>query len=146
MKKTCATCNESKPVEQFHFKYTAKGVRHSRCSACFSEYRKDYYQKNRERFVAGIMRDKRRRVEANKLKVLEYLKTHPCVDCGEGELVVLEFDHVRGKKVRAISSLIYRASGWATIAIEIDKCEVRCANCHRRRTAKVRNWKYGLVM
>jgi hypothetical protein len=46
--------------------------------------------------------------------------------------VVLEFDHLRDK--RATVSVLLRDAEWATVMAEIAKCEVRCANCHRRRT------------
>jgi len=41
--------------------------------------------------------------------VTEYLRTHPCVDCGESDPMVLTFDHVRGKKTMDIAELIHRA-------------------------------------
>lgn len=71
--------------------------------------------------------------------VWRYLSTHPCVDCGEGDPIVLEFDHVYGVKRLAVSHMIGSFS-WATIAEEIGKCEVRCANCHRRKTAAQFAW------
>ena len=57
---------------------------------------------------------------------------------GESDWVVLEFDHVNGKKINNIANMVQR--GWAleTIKNEISKCEVRCANCHRRRHYKER--------
>jgi hypothetical protein len=58
---------------------------------------------------------------------------HPCIECGEDDPVVLEFDHLGGKLFdvgRAISD-----RSWDSILEEIAKCEVVCANCHRRRTA-----------
>jgi L-lysine 2,3-aminomutase len=72
--------------------------------------------------------------------MLDYFSEHPCVDCGETDPVVLEFDHVRGEKVAAISFMIPRGYPMAKILAEVDKCDVRCANCHRRKTAKERNW------
>jgi hypothetical protein len=61
---------------------------------------------------------------------------HGCVDCGEKDLQVLDFDHVRGVKTKHVSRLIYRAVSFQALYAEIDKCEVRCANCHRRVTAR----------
>jgi hypothetical protein len=52
------------------------------------------------------------------------------------DAVVLEFDHLRDKLFDVARSLPYR--GWQSILDEIAKCEVVCANCHRRRTARRR--------
>ncbi len=71
--------------------------------------------------------------------MLAYLATHPCIDCGEADAVCLEFDHVRGPKRGNIGTMLGDHS-WETIEAEIAKCEVRCANCHRRRTAVAREW------
>jgi hypothetical protein len=62
-------------------------------------------------------------------------RKHPCVDCGERDPVVLEFDHLRDK-VRNVSGMANACQPWAKIEAEIAKCEVVCANCHRRRTAR----------
>ena len=66
--------------------------------------------------------------------VANYLSTHPCVDCGESDLAVLTFDHVRGKKSNDIANMISAGSTLEIIAAEIEKCEVRCYNCHAIRT------------
>ncbi|MFL5733498.1 MAG: hypothetical protein ACJ78Q_09880 [Chloroflexia bacterium] len=59
--------------------------------------------------------------------------------------MVLEFDHVSGEKKGNISELALRYGSWETILAEIAKCEVRCANCHRRITAKrIGNQRYVL--
>lgn len=79
--------------------------------------------------------------ESNRRYIFEYLLEHPCVDCGESNPLVLEFDHVRGKKRFSISSVMNSTYRIETIQKEIDKCEVRCANCHRRKTAQEWDWK-----
>ena len=70
-----------------------------------------------------------------------------CVDCGERDVRVLEFDHVRGVKKRfksrrneGVSYLVRCGYLWKTIKKEIDKCEVRCCNCHKLRTFKQFNY------
>lgn len=47
----------------------------------------------------------------------------------------MEFDHVRGTKRADISTLIRDGAAVHVLEAEIAKCVVRCANCHRRRTA-----------
>ncbi len=83
---------------------------------------------------------KRRRTETRK-SVFAYLRANPCVDCGEDDIAVLEFDHRdRATKEMRVSALVCQGYGWMTIKEEIDKCDVRCANCHRRRTSKQLGW------
>jgi hypothetical protein len=81
---------------------------------------------------------KQNAIAAAKAYVRQHLLTHPCVDCGEHDPVVLEFDHVTGQKVRDVGSMARAGWNLAAIQAEIAKCEVRCANCHRRITARRR--------
>jgi L-lysine 2,3-aminomutase len=76
----------------------------------------------------------------NRDMVFEYLSKHPCVDCGESNPVVLEFDHVRGQKLSTVSKLKNSNTRWRKLLIEIEKCDVRCVNCHRRRTFEQFNY------
>jgi hypothetical protein len=46
---------------------------------------------------------------------------------------VLEFDHLGDKSFNIAKGL--RDRGWDALIAEIAKCDVVCANCHRRRTA-----------
>jgi hypothetical protein len=67
---------------------------------------------------------------------------HPCVDCGEPDIQVLDFDHVRGIKLSSIARMLSQRRPVASILDEMEKCEVRCANCHRRATARrTPNWR-----
>lgn len=77
----------------------------------------------------------------NRRYALDYLNEHPCVDCGETDPVVLDFDHVRGEKSYNVGAAISGSCrSWKSIMIEIAKCEVRCANCHRKKTAAQFSW------
>lgn len=77
-------------------------------------------------------------VLSHQTEIWNYLQQHPCIDCGEKDPVVLEFDHVRGVKAGTIS---HNLDDWSQARLdeEIAKCVVRCANCHRRITYKRAN-------
>ena len=67
--------------------------------------------------------------------LLEYFATHPCTDCGETDPLVLEFDHVDEKGEKAFEvARNFAERRWQDILDEMKKCEVVCANCHRKRT------------
>lgn len=72
--------------------------------------------------------------------IYDYLLTHPCVDCGEVDPEVLTFDHVRGQKSANVSRLASQGKNIKVIKEEIAKCDVRCCNCHARKTARDFNW------
>jgi hypothetical protein len=137
----CGGCGEIKPVEEFPFRDRARGRRRTRCKACMREYARAHYRRNKDRYAKGDWSRKRcARREVNR-EIADYLRSHPCVDCGETDPVVLDFDHRDGvEKVETIAFL--RARGRREdLFVEIEKCDVRCANCHQRRTAKQFAWK-----
>mgnify|MGYP003298335202 CR=1 FL=1 len=109
------------------------------CRKCVKEMNKAYYKATPEKNPARTA-SKQRMILAAKNYVKEYLQNHACVDCGETDMLVLEFDHVRGTKTKAISNMIQGGLSTKTIQEEIDKCEVRCANDHRRVTAQRAGW------
>ena len=87
--------------------------------------------KNKEDLYA---KQKEHRIKMRKL-VLEYLVNNPCVICGETDPIVLDFDHIDpSTKYKTIAQLLGGHAGWNKIQIEINKCRVLCANCHRRHT------------
>ena len=71
--------------------------------------------------------------------LFDFLSSHPCVDCGEQDVVVLDFDHTKNKTTE-VSSAVRLCWPLSEVKKEIEKCVVRCANCHRRKTAKERGW------
>ena len=130
--KICTKCGLEKDAEA-DFSWSLRGIkRHSRCKSCHSKERTDYYARNKEKELEyKYDRQKERRDEARKY-VWEYLRTHPCVDCHETDPLVLTFDHVRGTKKMNVSQMINQGYVLEVLQAEIEKCEVRCMNCHMR--------------
>ncbi len=69
------------------------------------------------------------------LFILKYLKEHHCIGCGEDNPILLDFNHIRGKKTLEISYLVQYVYSYKRIVDEMAKCEVLCSNCHRKKTA-----------
>ena len=60
-----------------------------------------------------------------------------CIDCGyNGHLAALDFDHVDpSTKVSNIGEMLNNPKTmFHEIVAEMDKCVLRCANCHRIKT------------
>jgi hypothetical protein len=121
-------------MEEFAWRRRARGQRDNYCRPCRAEYHREHYLANKERYIASARQRKKAMLEERIEFLVAYLREHPCVDCGEEDPVVLEFDHLRDKKFPISKGLTDR--NWQDVLDEIAKCDVVCANCHRRRTAK----------
>ena len=74
--------------------------------------------------------------------VTAYKAERGCADCGEMDPVVLEFDHLdpttKDPRLRERPRATLTNLSRARMEAEAAKCDVVCANCHRRRTARRR--------
>jgi hypothetical protein len=105
----------------------ACGMTPGHCGRCRSpEAVRKAYDRNMERH---------RRLVAERHAWLDQLKLDKgCVDCGyDKAAVALDFDHRDPElKISGVAAMLW--SSTALIQAEIDKCDIRCSNCHRVKT------------
>lgn len=137
--KICSKCKVNKTIIEFSKNKRKGDGLQTFCKECSKNKSKEFYERNKISQCLQILRRKReRRIKAKKY-ILAYLQAHKCIDCNESDPVVLEFDHLSDKK-RNISEMISQGYAVESIIIEIEKCVVRCANCHRRKTGIDQLW------
>lgn len=125
---------ETKPLTAFKSNVLRRDGLQTYCKPCQKAFMAICYEKHKEKYRHRARLRRRRMMTEASRYVGDFLRSHPCVDCGESDILVLEFDHVRGKKAFTIGSNLKTFTVDLLIK-EIDKCVVRCANCHRRKTA-----------
>ena len=137
--KVCTKCKKEKSLDEFNFRVKKIELRQYQCRECTRAFIRSHYKRNKDYYLAKARkRNTEKRIEAHSY-VRNYLLRHPCVDCGESDTIVLEFDH-RGDKLKEVANLIRGRYPLLQVKEEIEKCDVRCANCHRRKTAKDFGW------
>ena len=132
-KRPCSGCGKAKSLSQFSTKTHANGNEgwEGQCNSCVSIRNKKHNQ--------GKNKDTR-------AYVFEYLKKHPCVDCGESNVLALEFDHIHSKKFD-IGNALNTSKGMKLVKAEMKKCVVRCSSCHRIKTHIERDtWRFNLSL
>jgi transposase-like protein len=131
---SCGRCRQVLPLASFH---VSRHGRQSWCKTCRAEYM-------HERGELHLQQTRRardhRRAQARDL-VLRLLSTGGCADCGLTDPLVLEFDHI-GEKTMDVAKLVHEGYSLWRVELEVSRCEIVCANCHRRRTARrSRTWR-----
>jgi len=137
----CCMCREDKPEAAFAFRNIATGQLQSHCRECHAAYRRQHYLDNTPTYIENERVRVRAHRERNRELLRQYLLGHPCVDCGEADPVVLDFDHRDPSLKRIDVPQLAAHQTWASVLQEIEKCDVRCASCHRRRTAEQFGWR-----
>lgn len=142
MSKICSKCRRE--LDETNFNWKIKNVRLSvHCKDCSRRYIREHYKNNLEYYLAKARRRNLWVIARAHQYIGTYLLNHPCVDCGEKDILVLEFDHINRKdKDFDVGSVNRNGYPLKRLIAEISKCEVRCANCHRKKTVKEANsWK-----
>jgi hypothetical protein len=98
-------------------------------------YIKRHYEANKPDYIARARAHDKKVTAKGRAWLLEYLLANPCVDCGEADPIVLEFDHRPGSGKRFdVGAFATGNYSFQSLLDEVAKCDVRCANCHRRIT------------
>jgi hypothetical protein len=142
--KRCARCKEIKKDKEFSWNNRQLGIRQKHCKSCMSFFSRRHYVENREEELKRLGRNRDRSRNKARKFVWNYLKDHPCVLCAEKDPRVLEFDHLDpSEKTNNISRMVRDGFGIERIRSEIAKCQVLCANCHRKRHYEDGSWFTG---
>lgn len=83
--------------------------------------------------------------QRNRCILLEVLLSNPCLHCGEDDILVLEFDHMRDKHSH-VGRLALNVCSVGRLMVEVFKCRILCSNCHTRATRRDNNdfrWRFS---
>lgn len=131
--KACPRCKKEFTIEEYGVrKKEGKIVPQVYCPRCTKAYRREHYQENKEPYKQRAIKTRPLRIKKARNFIINYLLNHPCVDCGNSDIRVLQFDHVQGDKHYNVGNCLEHST--EGIQREIDKCEVRCGNCHKIKT------------
>jgi len=138
--RTCTICLIEKEITEFNLRSRVTGNRTTICRPCENEKSRRNYEAKRAERIAKAKEWQAHQRALVRAFLWEHLLHHPCVDCGETDPRVLEFDHMRGEKEFNIAGSWSDTYRLDRVAEEVAKCDMRCANCHRKKTASDYAW------
>ena len=143
----CGVCKEVKHFSNFNKNKSNTLGCQTICKKCSRERSRYYYSNNSDTHRLNVSKRNKKIYENIRLFIVNHLLNNPCVDCGESDIRTLHFDHIDPKdKLDDISNMVRRRIKKEVILKEIEKCEVRCANCHAKRTSVQFNWFKNLFI
>lgn len=120
--KHCNKCGKDKPISEFGKNSSKKDGLQSMCK---EEYKKLHYATHKEDYKN---RNKAYR-EHNREWINSIKSKLKCSICGEDRIWCLDFHHVNpNEKEGSVSHMIQAPN---KLKLELEKCIVLCANCHR---------------
>jgi hypothetical protein len=146
MTKACSRCKEDKEITNFKKRSDRKESYLSWCIDCKRGYDRSKINeklKNDSDFLKDHNAKNKKIIFDKNQFIKNYLLEHPCVDCGELDIEILDFDHKdRSEKEYSVSVMSSKMKAQKIIEAEIAKCDVRCGNCHRHKTMhESKSWR-----
>ena len=142
--KNCTKCRRDLPETEFNWRNKNKNLRANFCRHCKTIYQRRYYINNKSTIHDKYIEIRRVKTKENHRFLKELLEKSECVDCGYNNPMALEFDHRDPKlKTYEIGKILHKSID--LIKLELDKCDVVCANCHNIRTIRQQNsWRWKI--
>lgn len=126
--KICSKCGEA-DINKFHEKND-----NSYCKLCQSEYARQHYKRNKDRYAEVARKNKSRQKTEKQSFVYGIKESNACADCNRFHpYYVMQFDHLFDKE-NNVSALVSSNYSLNAILSEIQKCDLVCTNCHKHRT------------
>lgn len=129
--KQCNKCKQIKQLSEFGFKSKIKEKYHSFCKECHNSYSKEHYIDNKESYIQKA-RKNNNKLYLEHRELIEKIKSIGCKYCNEKDSCCLDFHHISDNKEHNVSRMIREGYSKNKVLEEISKCEVVCANCHRK--------------
>lgn len=131
--KVCTQCGEEKTINSFAWKNKKKNRRHSECKECHKKYDTKHYNRKKEYYLEKARKHK----EKVRKWFVNFKRDKKCIECGESHPACFVFHHRdSSKKEISIGNAIRMGWGIERLKKEIEKCDILCANCHRKE-----HWK-----
>lgn len=128
----CTQCKKDLPNTAFNWKNTKAGVRSTTCRDCKKIQQNSWYARNKTAHIKNVADGKK---EARQW-FRNYKQTLTCSRCPESNPVCLDFHHKHSKD-NNVATMVSQGASIGKLIKEIAKCEVVCANCHRKIHASV---------
>jgi hypothetical protein len=129
---TCTKCGLEKEDEEFCKRLAKANGRYSYCRKCGNAADAENHQKN----PAGYLRRNNKWRRDQKQKCIEY-KGGKCVLCSASGLHPASYDfHHRNPEEKDFNIGGPNGRPFASLILELDKCDLMCRNCHSAFHAK----------
>lgn len=125
--KYCYKCDSDKPIDDFHKNPSKKDGLQNMCKECRKKYHRNHYLNNKEKYIENSHKNRNLLIDwfVNEKKKLK------CEKCGDDRWWVLDFHHIDPNEKDTDVSILVRNGNKERLKIEMNKCMVLCANCHR---------------
>ena len=127
--KVCVKCKQEKTLSEFNKHKSSKDGLQPWCKQCVKKGSINHYHKEKE-----TIKQKNKHINDERIKWFkEYKSTLKCSKCDENHPATLDFHHRnKNEKKETISNLVWSRGSIKALLKEIEKCDVLCANCHRK--------------
>ena len=133
--KVCVRCGVERPISEFYRSKRNKSGYYPYCKSCNSALNKKWRKSHKKLCGVYSKRNTDKRTKIWK----EYKRGLKCIKCGESHSACLDFHHRNPDEKQFDIGGAFWEKSIERVINEITKCDVLCANCHRKLHYNLKN-------